>query len=322
MSTTQTSADDITAVHRDRTADVRRFRAATVEAALADARTELGDVEIVEANRIRRGGVGGFFATDLGVELVVRLAGSDGADRDGATMADPGGGEYVDSADVGRPTPAHHLPRAGARLTGARPPFYDRVLEEDPPRAAHQPVGADPVPGESITAELERLLTTATQTEQRRAGRPRSFASHLAEHLGQREDGPGDAASAARPEPLREEAEARPPSASSTPAPSAPAARTTDVAEQPEIAEPTNATAATDGPAATPARRGAAPTARDPWRRSVDLAAGAVGRLVEQLSDVVPVEGSRMRTLSRLTVSVTTPEGAVIELTAELEGDA
>ncbi len=48
-----------------------RFRAATVEEALQQARASLGeDAEIVEANRIRRGGIGGFFATELGVEVI------------------------------------------------------------------------------------------------------------------------------------------------------------------------------------------------------------------------------------------------------------
>lgn len=50
----------------------RRFRAATYDGAVAAAIAELGqNIQVVEANRIRRGGLGGFFATDLGVEIVV-----------------------------------------------------------------------------------------------------------------------------------------------------------------------------------------------------------------------------------------------------------
>jgi hypothetical protein len=53
----------------------QRFRAATIDEALAQVRASLGDdAQIVEANRIRRGGIGGFFATELGVEVVARGA--------------------------------------------------------------------------------------------------------------------------------------------------------------------------------------------------------------------------------------------------------
>jgi hypothetical protein len=67
MSATQQS--DRTAAE----AEPHRFRAPTVEEALQRARELLGeDAEIIEANRIRRGGIGGFFATELGVEVVAQ----------------------------------------------------------------------------------------------------------------------------------------------------------------------------------------------------------------------------------------------------------
>ncbi len=48
------------------------FRAATIEEAVAIAERTLGRrVSLIGANRIRRGGLGGFFAADLGVEVVV-----------------------------------------------------------------------------------------------------------------------------------------------------------------------------------------------------------------------------------------------------------
>ncbi len=56
------------------TADVEamKFRAPTLEEAVAIAEDALGGrVKVLEANRIRRGGIGGFFATDLGVEVAV-----------------------------------------------------------------------------------------------------------------------------------------------------------------------------------------------------------------------------------------------------------
>lgn len=52
--------------------DTLKFRAPTLEEAVALAERSLGSrVRVLSANRIRRGGVGGFFASDLGVEVVV-----------------------------------------------------------------------------------------------------------------------------------------------------------------------------------------------------------------------------------------------------------
>ncbi len=67
------AAPDLTPGDLDDTpTGLRRFRGATLDEALAAARLDLGDgLEIVEANRIRRGGLGGFFATDLGIEVIV-----------------------------------------------------------------------------------------------------------------------------------------------------------------------------------------------------------------------------------------------------------
>jgi hypothetical protein len=49
-----------------------KFRAATLEEAIAAAERAIGgSVTVHEAHRIRRGGIGGFFATDLGVEVTV-----------------------------------------------------------------------------------------------------------------------------------------------------------------------------------------------------------------------------------------------------------
>ena len=54
--------------------DSMRFRAPTLEDAIALAEQSLGArVRVVSANRIRRGGIGGFFASDLGVEVTVAL---------------------------------------------------------------------------------------------------------------------------------------------------------------------------------------------------------------------------------------------------------
>ena len=53
----------------------RTYRAATLDAALEAARSELGaGVRVISANKMRRGGIGGFFATEVGVELVCEKA--------------------------------------------------------------------------------------------------------------------------------------------------------------------------------------------------------------------------------------------------------
>jgi uncharacterized protein YjbI with pentapeptide repeats len=49
-----------------------RFRGPTVEAALDAAEKSIGGrVRLISANRLRRGGIGGFFAADMGVEIAV-----------------------------------------------------------------------------------------------------------------------------------------------------------------------------------------------------------------------------------------------------------
>jgi len=61
----QPSADD---------ASVVKFRGATYDAAVEAAEKALGPrVKVLAADRIRRGGIGGFFATELGVEVTVAM---------------------------------------------------------------------------------------------------------------------------------------------------------------------------------------------------------------------------------------------------------
>ena len=61
----QSAADDTSVV---------KFRGATYDAAVEAAQQALGPrVKVVAADRIRRGGIGGFFATELGVEVSVAL---------------------------------------------------------------------------------------------------------------------------------------------------------------------------------------------------------------------------------------------------------
>lgn len=66
-----------------KTRETRTYRAETLDAAMEAARRELGPgVRVISADRLRRGGVGGFFATEIGVEIVCE--GADEATANGA----------------------------------------------------------------------------------------------------------------------------------------------------------------------------------------------------------------------------------------------
>ncbi|MEM8745190.1 MAG: hypothetical protein AAGF91_00700 [Actinomycetota bacterium] len=99
-------------------ADHRTFRAATLDEAVAAARSELGpEVELVEAHRVRRGGLGGFFATDLGVEIVAAPS----RRRPSATRP-----ASAPSA------PASAAGASAASLAGTPPPPPTRAEREEP----------------------------------------------------------------------------------------------------------------------------------------------------------------------------------------------
>ena len=94
------------------------FRADTLDAAVALAEESLGaPVRVVAANRIRRGGIGGFFASDLGVEVSVTLDDEtieQALERLVAETAVDERTHWLEhrAADVPRRTPAaHHEPQ-------------------------------------------------------------------------------------------------------------------------------------------------------------------------------------------------------------------
>jgi len=65
-------APDVSTTLSETDLSIRRFRGASYDEALAAAECELGEhLRVIGADRIRRGGLGGFFATDLGVEVAV-----------------------------------------------------------------------------------------------------------------------------------------------------------------------------------------------------------------------------------------------------------
>lgn len=104
----------------------RRFRAQTVEEALRQAREVLGDdASIIEANRVRRGGIGGFFATELGVEVLVVPGDGEGRRPVGAASAkdDESVATRTGFADAPAPSPrrARQSWRNAAREHGDGP---------------------------------------------------------------------------------------------------------------------------------------------------------------------------------------------------------
>jgi len=258
----------------------RRFRAATIDEALEAARRELGpDIELVEANRIRRGGVGGFFATELGVEIVV---------------------------DV----PPYF---AGATATG-KPHFYDRVVEEE----IGAPSGLDRLIENAARAErvANRDVATAggSSGDDRTAHDLSSFAEHFAREMSEH-------VPSARPE--VPQPTAAPPARDLDELAELPRARRIAPEPSPQPAvEPAVERPVERAPRTRRSERKAPASAakRDPLRRPSELAAAAASRLISDLAEVVARDGSRVEDLARLRVSITTPDGAVIELTAEMDG--
>ena len=124
-------ASDMSATLRESDLSIRRFRGASYGEALAAAQAELGDdIRVIGADKIRRGGLGGFFATDLGVEVAVAPgAGDVGAsrrlrDHDAAT---PPSVSDADWEELMRRVEADDL---RARGPVARRVGVDRLLED------------------------------------------------------------------------------------------------------------------------------------------------------------------------------------------------
>lgn len=147
----------------------QRFRAPTVEEALQRARELLGDdAEIIEANRIRRGGIGGFFATELGVEVLAQSPGSRAQDT-------PAGPRRGDEYEI-RPSQGS-VRSSGVHGVSTEPtPAIDLAASPSLGRAAWRAAtgtGGRPLGEEQLTAPLlAALIEQATTEEQRdRSGR-------------------------------------------------------------------------------------------------------------------------------------------------------
>lgn len=138
---------------------LRRFRAATYEGAVAAATAELGpNVQVIEANRIRRGGLGGFFATDLGVEIVV--------------SADSEAGQQIEPR---RPSAEGHS--ADAHMTTSPATIAELAAVEDVLELSDEGM-------ESLFKEIEKSGSRTELRVDSTEPTPGSFAAHLARHAG------------------------------------------------------------------------------------------------------------------------------------------
>ncbi|HWL43417.1 MAG TPA: hypothetical protein VNQ73_10775 [Ilumatobacter sp.] len=294
-----TSPPDMTAreLSGDPSSGLHRFRAPTFDEAVALANAELGEhVEVVEANRIRRGGLGGFFATDLGIEVVVRAVTPARLEplplrRDGA--AGDVGGSAIDRLLAlvdAQERAAHGSARGGgasadfgavlARELAEPAPMATTVSTDDWSVEAYRrlAIPAEPAPAASVDPSIDR----APMARGRRHPDP-----ELAHRV-------GEAARAA-----------------------------VECANNPDGAEPPFVVAAR---AATPMAEPVEPAAlaaaparpSDASSQTMDLVTQAATTLFGQLGTMEVVAGSQAAHVRKLTVSVTSPLGKVIEISAEL----
>lgn len=149
----------------------QRFRGSSYEHALATATKELGDgVRVVEASRIRRGGLGGFFATDLGVEIAV--VADERADREFSA-------EVMQLADGGMEGLLVEIERAerqSVRNVGAS---IGPVTESTPASFADHLADAEDSGGISPAAPGPSSLDDTADVPRRSVQKPRTVRSPL-----------------------------------------------------------------------------------------------------------------------------------------------
>lgn len=179
---------------------LRRFEAATLEEALDEARREVGPTAtLVEANRVRRGGVGGFFAKEC-VEVAVEVA----DDAPGRGLMDlveaasdeeaaPFGGGTTSAAVAVRATTAPATPALSTEQASfqelvlrlakeATPPLTSPILPSAPAADPATTAVAEPVraPMPSAPAPAHGQMVTVERTALDRLGLPARFTVDLA----------------------------------------------------------------------------------------------------------------------------------------------
>ena len=342
-------ASDVSATLSETDLSIRRFRGGSYEEALAEAESELGEhIRVIGADRIRRGGLGGFFATDLGVEVAV-----------------------VPVAADERPTPksiawGSETERAVSDLDWDE--LMRRVEADDHPDDQRRAARPDRALRDPASVGLDHLLDEAERSD-------RSLSSWA------REDDDFDLPELLRPAPEQVEPEQRSrrsiidggdggsgllgdmlaqpavdtspiidvapvlpvpavvesanavdgdvfdsisdyePVGSPLPAPLLP------VASVPAMSSSTQTGAEADSaPDAKMSEREASTVERsvtamsDPLRRPTELATIAVGRLATRLAELPSFSGGLQAGAYRVNVAVTTPDGTRIEMSTEVDG--
>lgn len=156
----------------------RTFKAESLDEALANARLELGDgIKVISAQRLRRGGVGGFFAREIGVEVEV-----ESSDSPKSTVRDVAGlleRLVSERSDTLVPTSVPQRTDAGNLATKQRAPLQETSAARDwaqkaADRVSDNPITISPKTSETVTAVREELRA-ALETE--RAEREREIAA-------------------------------------------------------------------------------------------------------------------------------------------------
>ncbi|WP_420452482.1 hypothetical protein [Ilumatobacter sp.] len=323
--------------------ELRRFRGSTFDEALAAASTELGDgVEVVEANRIRRGGLGGFFATDLGVEVIVAASAEDhraevsrAVDRL-LTRLD-GADRFVPSEVAEAPAPHPFAERLDREMRAV-----DATAPEAPTARAGEPLVPPTQPDTGVTRSTDlghapmpsTSPDTSTTTEPLVGPRERPAAADLDVDTPRRDGaadaladidallaragvepprdpppGPSDAGTAPRQPLDHRTADTTTATPCADPTPATPAADVAGGSVDPE--PPHGADAAPTPPAAT--------TLPAPATPSPELLRSAAEAVVEQLASIDSAHGSR--SLRRMKVKITSPDGTEVTMSAEWDDD-
>lgn len=335
-------------------ADTMRFRAATLDEAIAVAEHSLGTrVRVVAANRIRRGGIGGFFASDLGVEVTVALDEETIEQALERLVAETAADERDQWLGHERQDTVTLSGRADSPMpSGVRPPAAERDRRDDivtaPAAAPARAAGPTMVRVEQIIEELQALTAAPLFGDERvrpTFARMRREAEERAEAAAVHEAAAAQPAAqpvtqpvvepAAQPDELlvRQVVAIVPPARPSFPpspgeiakaAAAAAAAKShtfrrelrtpSTVVETPEAVEPAQQVSA-PAPEPAPAPAAARPASSSaPSRRQVELAVAAADQLIESLKHDDGVK--------RLSVRVVLRTGDQREVEAEAEWEA
>lgn len=278
--TTRAAADD------PAPADVVRFRAATFDEAVALAAAEYGDqVDVVEANRVRRGGIGGFFATELGVEIAVRPPAPTGPQTE----------PQIATAEASTGVIDRLLAQAEATERAAAPSaaFADVLARELGPTSPKPAADGDTIADWSH--EVFRRLAIPEPARGPEPPAPESPAPGPSAG-GSTEAAVGSTGTRATTEP---------PAPTKQPAAKKPAAKKPTS----KAAAPKKGSSARRSTRTTPATHAVADTA------TVELVAHSTTQLLAQLANVPAAQTPGTATVA---VKVTLPTGAAVELTATL----